>query len=74
MGLKQMPADRYDITWLNCVTGKTVKQRGVPVSAGDQSWAPPDGIRGEVVLHVRRRPVANRRPDPEEVVRCPNAG
>ncbi len=53
LGLKGLPAGAYDLTWMDCATGKTVVQPALKVQGGDQEWAVPDGLRAEIVLWVR---------------------
>ncbi len=55
VGLKGMKAGTYDLTWVDCVTGKTARQAGLRVAAGDRTWARPDGLGGELAVWVRRR-------------------
>ena len=35
LGLKQLTAGTYELLWFDTITGRIVKQLGVPVAAGD---------------------------------------
>jgi predicted amidohydrolase len=54
MGIKDMASGIYNLRWYDCVTGSTVTQTNVDVSAGNQSWAKPSGIGNEVALYIVR--------------------
>jgi hypothetical protein len=54
LGLKAMTAGTYTLTWLDCASGRRVVQAGVAVPDGDQAWAPPTGLGGEVALYVHQ--------------------
>ena len=54
IGLRQMTAGTYDLTWFDCKTGKSVTQRRLKVAAGDQSWEKPTGLGLEIAVHIRR--------------------
>jgi hypothetical protein len=54
MGLKALPAGRYDLLWFDPATGREEHARGVTVAGGDTAWPKPEGIGQEVALHVRR--------------------
>ena len=54
MGVRDVRAGRYDLTWFDCVTGRRVEERNVTVDAGDARWTPPPGLGREVALYVRR--------------------
>ena len=53
-GLKDLPAGRYDLTWLDCVTGRTVAQKAVNVAAGDHGWRKPQQFGSEIAVWIRR--------------------
>ena len=53
LGLKGVLAGAYHFTWLDCVTGKTVVQRNVPIRRGERSWARPEGIGTELAVWLR---------------------
>jgi hypothetical protein len=55
MGLKDMAAGVYDFTWFDCMTGKTVEQKGLSMQAGEQTWNLPDNLGAEAAVHVRIR-------------------
>ena len=55
MGIKNMTAGIYDLTWYDTVDGDTVTQSGLSVGAGDTSWPKPDTIGHEPALHIKRR-------------------
>ncbi len=50
IGIDGMSEGRYDLTWLDCVTGVTVEQHGI----GGGPWTRPEGIGAEVVVHAVR--------------------
>lgn len=54
MGLLNMVEGKYSFGWMDCVTGKTVKENNVIVKEGNQSWNKPDDFNNEVVLHITR--------------------
>jgi hypothetical protein len=56
MGVKNMEAGTYDLTWFDTVDGDTVTQAGVSVGSGDVTWAKPDSIGSEIALSIKRRP------------------
>lgn len=52
IGLRDMVAGRYNFLWFDAVTGATVRQNDVSVLSGDQTWATPPGIGGELALWI----------------------
>jgi len=54
MGLKGIEAGTYDFTWLNITNGEYVKQVGISVGAGSQSWSAPSGIGNELAVYLHR--------------------
>jgi len=54
IGLKGMTAGTYTLTWLDCVTGRSVIQRDVKVPADDCTWRTPAGIGDELAVHLER--------------------
>ncbi|GAG05548.1 unnamed protein product, partial [marine sediment metagenome] len=54
LGLKDLQAGRYDFTWLDCVTGKTVAQKAVSMAAGDHGWRKPEQFGSEIAVWIRR--------------------
>ena len=54
IGLKDMTAGVYEFRWLDCITGKEVKQPRVNVAAGDQSWKRPNSISDELAVYIKR--------------------
>ena len=62
VGIRKMTAGGYDLSWLDCVTGKRIEQVGVEVTGGDASWRRPGGIGAELALWVRKAkaPAAGR--------------
>ena len=55
MGIKGLQAGKYNLLWLDTVTGKIEKQDNVPVGGGDPSWTKPAGFGNEVALYVKRQ-------------------
>ncbi|MEW5977410.1 MAG: hypothetical protein AB1898_16585 [Acidobacteriota bacterium] len=55
LGLKDLPAGIYDLKWFDAVTGKTVNQKAVGISAGDRLFSRPKGIGSELALWLRKR-------------------
>jgi hypothetical protein len=56
VGIRKMAAGAYDLTWLDCVSGRRVEQAGVKVAGGEASWRAPAGIGGELAVWVRKAP------------------
>ena len=54
IGLKGMRRGTYEFRWLDCVSGKEVRQARVNAKAGDQSWKKPGGIGRELAVYIRR--------------------
>jgi hypothetical protein len=54
IGLKDMRRGTYEFRWFDCASGKEVRQTGVNVKAGSQSWEKPRGIGMEVAVYIRR--------------------
>jgi len=54
VGVRKLPAGRYDLTWVDCATGATKRQDGVTVAAGDGSFPRPPGIGAECAVWIRR--------------------
>jgi hypothetical protein len=52
LGIKNLPAGRYELTWLDCESGKTVHEL-VAVRGGDNSFARPEGVGGWSAVWVR---------------------
>jgi len=72
IGLTGTFAGQYDLTWLDCAAGRTVRQAGVTAAATGLVLTPPQGFGKEVVVHLRRAkgaataPAAGRRPSPKK--------
>jgi hypothetical protein len=62
LGALKLPAGRYDLRWLDCVTGKTVEQKGRPVGKDDQVIARPEAIGEHCALWLLRTDAADTRP------------
>lgn len=54
MGLKEVPAGKYHLTWFDCATGRQVFEKAAVIEQGNISWDPPDGIGREVAVYVQR--------------------
>ncbi|MCA9039420.1 MAG: hypothetical protein KDA65_03635 [Planctomycetaceae bacterium] len=54
IGLQELSAGEYELTWLDCVTGQTVTQKNVKVSSGNNSWKVPKNIGSQVALWIRK--------------------
>ncbi len=54
IGLKDVRRGTYDFRWFDCESGGEVRQAGVNIEAGDQSWKKPRGIGGELAVYIRR--------------------
>ena len=54
VGLKGMETGRYDLTWLDLVTGASIEHTETSVDAGDQLWPSPEGIGPELAVYVRK--------------------
>jgi hypothetical protein len=54
IGLKNTTAGTYDLTWVDCVTGGTVKQAGVSVAGGNATFPKPAAIGSELAVWIRR--------------------
>lgn len=55
VGLKALAPGAYDLTWVDCVTGRTVEQKSVQVPRGDRTWPRPAGVGPELAVWVRAR-------------------
>jgi hypothetical protein len=53
LGLRDLPAGPYELTWFDCATGQTVRQRGQRASTGEEVWDRPSGIGEEAAMHLR---------------------
>jgi hypothetical protein len=56
IGLRQLEGGRYDLLWLDPITGETVEQRNLGPASGDHEWEIPIGFGPEVAVHIRRSP------------------
>ena len=54
LGLQQMVPGKYRMTWYDCMTGQGIRQNGISISTGSQSWKKPKGIGDEAALYVTR--------------------
>jgi hypothetical protein len=54
IGLKNMTAGSYDLTWYDPTDGTTIVQNNLTVSSGDQSWSKPAGIGNEVAVYITK--------------------
>ncbi len=54
LGLEQLPAGRYALTWLDCVTGKTAAEETTVARAGAHAFARPAQIGAECAVAIRR--------------------
>ena len=53
LGLKNLPSGRCEISWMDCVTGKTHAERQNLAQAGDRAFARPAGFGAECAAWVR---------------------
>ena len=53
MGIRNVTAGNYSLMWFDTVTGKTVTQRSVSVTAGDAKWQKPGSLGKEIALYVK---------------------
>lgn len=53
MGVRELEAGLYDLTWLDTVTGVTIEERNRPVPAGQELWPPPASLGTELALFIR---------------------
>jgi hypothetical protein len=56
LGLRDLPAGRYVIRWLDCATGAETWEYGVRLAGGTQVLARPDGLGDEVAVSLRCMP------------------
>ncbi len=54
MGLRDMTPGTYTLVWFDCATGKTIRQKFVHVSHGNNFWLVPPVLGEEVALYVKR--------------------
>jgi len=54
MGVKGLRAGAYDLLWFDTVSGQSVPQAGVSISASDAIWTKPDSLGNEIALYVKR--------------------
>jgi len=54
IGLRDMTAGTYTFRWFDCVTGKSVTQTNVKVSAGNRIWSKPADIGAELAVYIKR--------------------
>ena len=55
IGLKALEQGQYQLTWLDCATGKTITQNNLTLATGDQTWPKPNEIGNELALYIRKR-------------------
>jgi len=58
MGIKDLVAGDYQITWVNCITGERSSDSLSLNEGGDQSFAPPDFVGSECALSLLRTDVS----------------
>ncbi|NSW56595.1 MAG: serine hydrolase [Armatimonadetes bacterium] len=54
LGLRNVPAGRYSVDWMDCASGREFQQTGVSLAAGDIVFERPATIGPEAVVRVRR--------------------
>jgi len=52
LGLRDLPAGPYAMTWLDCETGAQVRRHNVRIESGTQMWPRPEGFGDEVAVRV----------------------
>lgn len=52
LGLTNMQSGTYQLAWFDPVTGDTVTQEDVTVTAGQNAWSKPAGFGSEVALYL----------------------
>ncbi len=52
LGLRDLPAGPYAMTWLDCATGAQVRRHNVRIESGTQMWPRPEGFGDEVAVRV----------------------
>jgi len=55
LGRKAPKPGTYDLTWLDCVSGRTIRQGKVRAPAGEQRFSRPKGIGTDAAVWVRPR-------------------
>ncbi len=58
MGVKDVTAGSYDLTWLDTVNGRARTETNVTVAAGDCIWSKPAAFGNEVALYLTRKTTA----------------
>ncbi len=53
LGVKELPAGRCEVTWLDCKTGKTMTERQQLARSGDHAFSKPDQVGQEGVCWIR---------------------
>jgi len=56
LGLRDLPAGTYEVTWFGCASGRSERARRLRHRGGEWSQAPPDGMGPEVAVHLQRHP------------------
>jgi len=59
MGIRNMTAGTYDLTWFDATDGNTVTQSGVSVRSGDVTWPKPASRGSEIALYICRSASGN---------------
>jgi len=54
LGLVNLEAGRYHLTWLDCITGETIVERDLLASGGVSAWPRPSSLGNEVAVWIRR--------------------
>jgi hypothetical protein len=52
----------HDFRWLDCATGATVEEIGVPLASGDAAWPKPAGLGVDVVVYLEPSPATGVNP------------
>jgi hypothetical protein len=54
MGIRDLPAGAYDLTWFDTVSGRSESQTKVRVEGSEATWDKPRALGNEIALHLRR--------------------
>jgi hypothetical protein len=55
IGLKALVGGKYDLLWLDIISGETVHQKGLTVKWGNATFNRPASFGKEIVVYVKRQ-------------------
>ncbi|MFC2126586.1 hypothetical protein ACFLU5_17485 [Bacteroidota bacterium] len=55
IGIKNMVAGKYDLLWIDTITGKIINQSDIEVKWGNGIFTKPESFGNELTVYIKRK-------------------